>query len=89
MFSSPCVARSPVSGRSEPTLTSPDRADASSPMGIVSSPGIIVASSPCMGASSSIEFTAAVTPIAMAIATPMPIIASLPPFNGRRRRSLV
>ena len=66
MFSSPCVAKSPVSGSIEPMLTSPDRAGA--PSGITSS---------------SIEFTAAVTPTAMATATPMPIIAMWLPFNAR------
>ena len=75
MFSSPCVARSPVSGRSEPTLISPDRAGISS--------GIIALSSTGAAASSSIELTAAVTPTATATAMPMPIIAMWLPFNGR------
>ena len=75
MFSSPCVARSPVSGSIEPMLTSPDRAGAPS--------GITATSSSGITASSSIEFTAAVTPTAMATATPMPIIAMWLPFNAR------
>ena len=75
MFSSPCVARSPVSGSIEPMLTSPDRAGAPS--------GITATSSSGITASSSIEITAAVTPTAMAAATPMPIIAMWLPFNAR------
>ena len=75
MFSSPCVARSPVSGSIEPTLISPDRAGA---------PSVIIAGSSIgAAASSSIELTAAVTPTATATAMPMPIIASCLPFNAR------
>ena len=75
MFSSPCVARSPVSGSIEPMSTSPDRAGAPS--------GITATSESGITPSSSIEFTAAVTPTATATAMPMPIIAMWLPFNAR------